>query len=101
VERGPDRGGEPLLSPALPVTGSTALVVAPGSVPEVDVRAVAVTRLDEVDESDRVVRTGDRSAVLGCDGDFVPDSVVAGALAGRERAEALARRLVCREATPQ
>jgi hypothetical protein len=56
------------------------------SVRQVDVSPVVVPLFDEVDEPERVVRAGDRSAVLGLDGDVVADPVLAQPLAGRERA---------------
>jgi len=51
------------------------------------VSPVVVPLCDEVNEPEGVVRSGDRSAVLGLDGDIVADPILAQPLAGHERAE--------------
>jgi hypothetical protein len=54
---------------------------------QVDVGAVVVLLLDQVNEPDCVVGTRDRSAVLGLDGDVVSEPVFTQLLPRRERAE--------------
>jgi hypothetical protein len=57
------------------------------SVAEVDVGAVVVARLDEVHESEGVVRAGDRAAVSGLDHDVIAEPVAAESLGGHVRAD--------------